>query len=338
MHPHLRSMRDRGLVRLYDDRAEWLAARPGATRANIGASEAACCLGTGFRTPFEFWHARMVELAPDVDDRETAPDDGEDAVPTDPLARGTRWEPVVVAEYAAVTGRTTASVGAAFGRPGSIATVEHPVYPWATASPDAFAMDGDIGGVECKTSVTPAACWGPHGTVIPSAAEYDDAVLPPHYYTQALWQCEVLRLPWVDVAVLLGSYRMRVYRVLADPKTQGQLLAAVGAWRERHLVRGDPPPVDGTAAASTWLSRRYEAIKGLTVEADAGTAERLARFATAKARQKAAEAEAGLLRNELAAHMGQATTLHMPDDPRRGVRLSAGLSRRMTVYGFGQEG
>lgn len=327
---------------LYTDRAAWLAARPGQDRANIGASEAPCILGTGFRSPFEFWYQRTQteDAAPDEQDCVPAEDGEHVDRHDDPLVRGNAWEGMVRQVYSLATGRPCVESGAALGGPaGSLAIVRHATIPWLGVSPDAFTVDdGDVGGVECKTSVTRGALWAPTGLVLVRADDYQGTEFDPGYLTQVYWQCEAMDLPFVDLAVLLGNYRLRWYRILRDEPTQRQLVDAIGAWREKHLVRGEAPPVDGSSDATAWLSRRYAAIRKYTVEADdAVTCARLYRFAEVKAIAKAADAEAKLLRNQLAETMGEATTLHDIGDRTRGVNLSMGARRAMTVYGFSNQ-
>lgn len=321
---------------LYADREAWLAARPGQDRTNVGASEVANIRGVGFLSPFEFWAARQAG-EPDQDiDRDLTPDleDGEPP-PTSPLSRGNRWESVVLAEYAAVMGVEVQAAGAAFGQPGALVTVRAGAPSWATASPDAlaFPVGAPIRGVECKTSVVPGRLWGPHGTVIRRADDYDPAICPPGYYLQCQWQCLCLDLECVDLAVLLGSYRLRVYTIVRDDGYLRELLNDVAGWRERHLVRGEAPPIDGSEGARAWLAQRFAATEGERRAATEAEARLIREFAEVRAERKLAEVEEDALRNRIALAMGPATCLYLPGEP-RGVTLSAGRSRRMSVYGF----
>lgn len=316
----------------YTDRATWLAARPGADRTSIGASEVANILGIGFRTPFDFWQLRT-RGEPDEDIDGDLSDETEEMSPTDPRSRGNRWEPVVIDEYVAVTGRAGTAAGAFLGHPGALVTVRHPTIPWMTASPDGFTIDeGDVGGLECKTSVVSPRCWGPHGTVIPDADAFDEAIVPGSYYTQTQWQAACLDVPYVDLAVLLGSYRLRVYRILRDDSCIRQLVVQVGAWRERHLVRGEAPPIDGSDGARGWLSRRYAAVKTQERRATEDEAEKIRAYVVAKAQQKAAEATADQLRNEIALAMGSAYKLFLGAG--QSVTLTTGAQRRLLLNGF----
>lgn len=321
---------------LYADRDAWLAARPGHDRTSIGASEVANILGIGFRTSFEFWQLRT-EGAPDEDIDRDLSDESEDLSPTDPRSRGNRWEPVVIDEYNAVcTPRRMTAAGAHLGAPGTLVTVRHPTIPWMTASPDAFVVDeGELGGGECKTSLVSPRLWGPHNLVIQSLAAYEampEEAIPGAYYTQCQWQAGCLDVPFVDLAVLLGSYRLRRYRIVRDDACIRQLVDHIGTWRDRHLVRGEPPPIDGSVGARGWLSRRYAAIKSRERRATPEEAEKVRAYALAKAQEKASAAAAAQLRNEIALAMGSAYRLYLGDG--QGVTLSAGVERRLILTGF----
>lgn len=323
-------------ARLYADRAEWLAARPGQDRTNIGASEVANIRGVGFLTPFEFWAARQAG-EPDTDmDIDLTPDDGDgEPPPTSPLSRGNRWEPVVLDEYAAITGIEVQAAGAAFGQPGALVTVTDAEIPWLTASPDAFGypVRAPHKGIECKTSVVSGRLWGPNGTAIRRADDFDPTICPPGYYLQCQQQTRVLDLETVDLAVLLGSYRLRVFTIVRDEAYHRELIDDVGEWRERHLVRGEAPPIDGSDGAKAWLRARFAAVKGSERAATDEEANLIRLFAEVKTERKACEIEEDALRNRIANAMGSHVTLYIKGEP-RGVSLSAGKVRRMSLYGF----
>lgn len=321
-------------ARIYRDRASWLAARPGEDRTRIGASEVACVLGCGFRTPFEFWRLRTEE---GVDEDEPAVADAEDAEHAydHPLERGNRWEPVAIREYAAAyPGLTVLPAGDAFGEPGALVTVQHAAIDWATASPDALVYDGaEWGGGEAKTSASSPWLWGPTGTVVQGFTGWDDSLFRLGYLYQAMWQCEVLGLPWVDLFVLFG-FRLRCYRIERNEEHQRRVVDAVGEWRERHLVRGEAPPVDGSADARGWLSRRYAADKARTIEVapDTDLGRLVDNFLDAKSRAKRGESDAEILGNKLRAEMTTAYRVVVTGSPTRGVTLTAGASRRLLTW------
>lgn len=322
-------------ARFYDDRAAWLAARPGQDRTAIGASEVANILGHGFLTPFEFWACRQAgEPDQDIDgDLSGDPDPDEGLSPTDPRSRGNRWERVVIDEYNATQPGTMDAAGRCLGRTDALVTIRHASIPWITASPDAFVgLGSEMWGGECKTSVVPAAAWGPSQTIA-SAEDYSDSLLPPCYYTQCQWQAAAMDLPGVVLAVLLGSYRLRAYRIVRDDACIRQLIDVAGEWRERHLVRGEAPPIDGSDGARGWLSKRFAAIRGLERAATDAEADMLRTYAAERATEKAAAERKDELRNRIALAMGEHTKLYIPG-AKAGASLSAGATRRLSLYGF----
>src|SRR5690606_11073041 len=65
-------------------------------------------------------------------------------------------------------------------------------------------------------------------------------------------------MSWADLVTRApekGIHR-RTVRVHRDPEAQAALLARVAAWRERHLVRGEEPPLDGSEACRDVLRDR----------------------------------------------------------------------------------
>jgi len=248
VHPALKDL----TIESFRTRADWLASR--AAPDVIGASEAAMALGVSpYGTAWSLWESKRPERQP-----KRGPQ----------LARGHRWEPAVVAEYADESGYTTLTPAEACGRPlGSIIVLAHPEAPWLRESPDAFAVDphtGELGHVEAKTAMR-AHEWAPEqGVVIERWEDSHTELVPAHYAIQGYVQLAVTRLPWVDLCALVphrGWLGVRWVRLMSDVDTQGAIVETLSAWRERHLVAGDPPPVDGSAACNRYLARRFPAGK-----------------------------------------------------------------------------
>lgn len=269
----------------YATREEWLAGRD-RTPYRIGGSDVAAILGISpWASPWDVW-ARKTGAAT------VEPDAAKEAL----FERGRRWEPTVLREYAVATGRELIDVGEAL--------IVHPSEPWVVGSPDALARDGEgLGGVEAKTAIRVHG-WAPEDTEIIEYGEGSEAALPPHYATQAYWYLEASGLPWWDCVVLLPRYEVRVVRLHRDPKVQAELLAAVGAWRERHLIGGEPPPVDASGACRAWLSgafpgdptkRAVQAAPDVAaLMADAMEADAAAKAATARKKATAAALQAAM--------------------------------------------
>lgn len=229
-------------VERFKTREDWLRAR----RAPdvIGASEAAMALGVSpYGTPWALYESKRT---PKTEPR------------TEVLQRGHRWESAVLAEYADESG-----VRLCQPFEGSdMVTLSRPDLPWLRQTPDGFGFDqiGELGQVEAKTALK-AHVWSPEPGVV--IDRWDDAhadLVPPHYAIQGYVQMIVTGLAWVDLCALVpkgGWLGVRWVRLQRDPETQGQIEAALTEWRQRHLVEGVPPELDGSEPCNRYLARRF---------------------------------------------------------------------------------
>lgn len=261
-------MKDR--TELYPDRETWLAARSG----RIGSS----LVGDILARPWDALATLSGLNEPTAADRRR-------------FERGHRFEAAVLEQYGEETGEIMLPAGEAFGAPGALVIVRHPTEAWASTSPDGLTPDLSVIG-EAKTWGT-AVGLAREDIVIPTADAYDPAVCPQYIAAQAYWHLEVTRVEAVAVAFLVGGYRLRVVRFLADPAAQAAMLDQVGEWRERHVIRGEPLPTDGSeacrAVAGTWLPARPGSIDP-TPDLAALVADRLALTAERQAVEARAEA------------------------------------------------
>lgn len=272
------------VVERFAGRAEWLSAR----RAPdvIGASEAAIALGVSpYGTPWSLWESKRAPR---------------DKLRADVLQRGHRWESAVLAEYADESG---AAMVQPFGD--GIVTLSRRDRQWLRQSPDGFALDreGVLGQVEAKTAMH-AHVWSPEPGVV--IDRWDDAhagLVPPHYAIQGYVQLAVTGLAWVDLCALVprgGWLGVRWVRLQRDDETQAQIVEALATWRERHLVQGVAPELDGSAPCNRYLAERFPAGKQKP-ERVASEAELalMRRLACMREQAKAAGAECDLVRNAL---------------------------------------
>lgn len=289
----------------HPDRASWLAAR------RIGASDVAAILGVAgrsedepHRSPWDVW-ARLVGL------EEGQPE-------TSAMRRGRAWESVVTGAYQGERpGIRVRSV--------SHALWTHPSRSWATASPDAIAElveprhDFDDGptvwAVEAKTDASPArAAWG-DSREIERWGPGCDRIVRPDYALQAYYQAWVIGLPWVDLAVLLPFYDLRVFRIHADPEVEAALDDQIGEWHRRHVVGDVPPRVDGSDACLGWLRDRFPGGEGPRIATE-DEAAMVRRYAALKAAVKAAEEECSDLRARLLEAAGNADRIDLAEGPK----------------------
>ena len=278
------------VVLAFQRRADWLSSRVSDT---ISATEAAMALGRSpYGTAWDLWERKRGGGAP---------------VSTDVTTRGHRWESAVLAEYGDESGGHVLTPAEACGAArDSIVVLCHPQYPWLRQSPDAFAMTSrGFGQVEAKTAMR-AGEWAPEPGVV--IDQWDDAyaeLVPPHYAIQGYVQLAVTGLPWVDLCALVPTptwLKLRWVRLQRDEGTQAALIGELDQWRQRHLVEGEPPPIDESDACNRHFSaafppRQHKPVRIATDE----EAARMTELAEIRARQKADEKRAGQLRNELIA-------------------------------------
>ena len=292
----------------YATRDAWLAARAAmGSTLRIGASEVASILGVdgAYKSAWDVWAEKTGAL----------PREAHTAAELRQLTRGQRWEAMVLSEYGELTGRETHAVGDAVGAPGGLVIVRHAVEEWATCSPDGLALDALSGWglVEGKTDQLGAG-WASADTTLERADDYTEGLAPAPYVVQAYWQLETTGAPFVDLVCLLPRYDLRVIRILPDAGHQAHMLDTVGEWHRRHLLGGEPPPVDGSDACGRYLTARYPGlgkdVRGATVEEGVVLRE----LARVKAERKLCEEQEAELGNALHALLGDTY----------GVRLDSG--------------
>lgn len=155
--------------------------------------------------------------------------------------------------------------------------------PWISCTPDAGIV-GANAGVEAKLGgFRTFWMWGAGNT---DEAESD--AVPLHYLCQAQWQLLVTGWDYIDLSALLGS-EFRTYRIRPSAEVQERLVERGRHFWERHVLTGEPPPVDGSEDARTMLRHLYPRSGGEVVQASAEL-EALARDLLA-ARQEFARAE-----------------------------------------------
>lgn len=321
MTPRLRGRPELADLRVdaFDSRAAWLASR--AAPDVIGASEAAIALGVSpFGTPWSLYESKRQPRA-----------EGRASL----LQRGHRWEPAVLAEYAEASEHEVLEPAAAVQvpPPDSIVTLSNRRLPWLRESPDGFAVDrfGTLGQVEAKTALR-ANAWAPEpGLVIDRWDDRYAELVPPYYAVQGYVQLIVTDLPWVDLCALVpraGWLAIRYVRLERDVDTQNAIEGALTEWRERHLLRGEPPDVDSSEACNRYLARTFPSATGKARPqrgARPDEIERMRELYELRSEIKALEDRADLLRNELLRSAeGHRLTLGFKSGPYGQVEISKG--------------
>jgi putative phage-type endonuclease len=157
-------------------------------RWRLGGSEIAAVLGLSpYESPLSLWLRKMGLAGPQAKRAE--------------MEWGNRLEPVVADKFFEGDGRWPWGIG-------TPATYTHPDRPWQAASPDRFisysatvAEQADA-ILEVKTSP-----YG-EGFGIPGTDE-----IPVYYRCQVLWYLSTLGLSTAHIAVLIGGYDYREYKI-----------------------------------------------------------------------------------------------------------------------------
>lgn len=243
--------------------------------SGLGASEVGGALGLSrYTSPWQVWGRKLGMISPFADTWDTQ--------------RGNILEPAILAWYARTTGVTLEAPG----------TLRHPKHACILCTPDSIASkDGRRWLVECKApSVRTARYWGVPGT---------DAI-DAEYIPQAVQQMAVCDLDWCDFAVSIGGEEPEIYRVHRDESVEVLLLGRACSWWDRHIIGRQPPKVDGSDEARTYLSGLHDSPSRLWLQAD-DQAEALARgLKDARRRQAAATGDRERLENRFRAIIADA--------------------------------
>lgn len=280
----------------FQSREDWLAARREGFA--VGSSDVGKILGVAPASHGGPWSVWASHHAPELLDERT----------TARMAEGHLWERAVLQVYSQRRG---------------VSVVAHDYTialdrerPWMRASLDA-SVPGAGGLVEVKTWAGDRLVWGEDGTTIEAwSDDYAGREMPLYVAAQVYWQMAVTGAGWCDVAVALprrdGMPEVRIIRVLRDEDLQADIVGQVKAWRERHLVNGEPPPRDASPASL----RQLAAIDVSDTIRQATSAEEdlLARYAVLHAEH----ADVGSRLSDLKAQLGAAC------DDCRGIEGGAG--------------
>lgn len=261
-------------VAIFPNRTAWLAARstPAPDGAPmIGASDIPAIFGLGFIAPARFAAQKRGLIARDP----------EPSTPSDPRAVGNRLEATALAEYVEHH-PTTLNLHTGITR------WTHPDVPWLAVSPDALALNGAVldeaavlGLVQCKIPRSPSALAEyapdvPQGYGISATlADPRGPAVPRDYALQCLVELGTVRAcgepaAWIDLWCWPSPHAHRRVRLTWDDGADAAfaaLIEAVGAWRQRHIIDGEPVPVgvpdDATVAVRLWSREGQHVAPGL---------------------------------------------------------------------------
>lgn len=130
------------------------------------------------------------------------------------------------------------------------------VQPLLGASLDAQWVGGDHRPVDAKNvRYKDPKYWGNPET----------GDVPTYYAAQLAVQMHVTDTECADLAVLFSGNRAERFTVERDKELEEIILEQVGEWWERHIVKDEPPPVDGSERTRKWLTSRFQKSTGLMI-------------------------------------------------------------------------
>lgn len=247
-----------------------------ARRDHLGASDIAVLAGVDpWKSPFELYLEKIGELDPRA--RETEKSAAR-------MERGHRLEDVALDWDAEIRGLSIERVRR---------DIVHPHFPFIVVHPDARVKPWTKTRrlLEAKTS----------------ARKWDE--VPQRVEAQVQAQMAASGAEFVDVVVLGFDGPPTPIEVGRNPELIAALEDLAAAFWDR-VQRRDPPPIDGSRAASRWIDSLFSA--GPEVQADADQARVLARILAIADETKALEAEDAELRNILKFSLAGAARMFAP--------------------------
>jgi putative phage-type endonuclease len=252
------------------ERTEWLGWR----RGGIGGSDVAALMGLSpWSSPWKVWADKcgLLPLDDELDD-------------DDPREAG-RWLEDAIARWFAFRYDLTVV--------GEQTRCTHPEHPHHRCTVDGFVFPGHPGPVFLDEA---------HEVLEVKHEAYgkpwDD--IPAHYQCQGQWQMYVTGTERVHFAVLHGR-RLRRYVLERDDDDIALMVAAVDTFWHDHVLTGEPPPVDGSAATADAIAAVYPGDDTEPVELDPHLLED---WAKTKAMVRMDERELATIEQELKVALG----------------------------------
>jgi predicted phage-related endonuclease len=229
---------------------------------------------------------------------------------------GTYLEDGMARRYAEITGLKKgellrgASIAAAFPKKrvavfgkgqGAQVLIRHKEYPFLLATCDGL-LPAHARGLELKTAgIFGADEWGEQGT---------DQV-PVHYLTQCAHYMAVADFGIWDLGALIGigkriSGNLALYQLHRNRALENELIATAVRFWKNHVLKRQPPQIDGSAGWQAYLSKKYAKSTGVVLKASSRISELATQYRAAQEKRQQAEADELLVRNRLAAIVASA--------------------------------
>ena len=228
---------DQDRIRRYAHTRAWLSDSHPPYRYHIDNSDLSSVLGLCWESPWSTWQQiRSQQLTPPRIQR---------------MNQALKWTPILRRLFEAHTARTCDL---------EWRRIQHEELDWAQTSLFSVSFDpveGKYGGVLYQISSKPEL-FAEDGTVITT---WSEKLLPANVAMEGYWTLLCTGLPFVDIAVAFPSNRdlvsIRSIRLYKDEDIQKGIEHAARSWRERHLIQGVPPQLDGSRECSNHLMEQY---------------------------------------------------------------------------------
>lgn len=259
-------------------------------KKGIGGSDVAAILGfSPYKSPYQLWLDKTGRSERSESQSESA-------------HFGHLLEDVVAKEYSRRAGVKVQRV---------TQQLSLPDHPWAIGNIDRAIINPEISGnvrfkdgklttdqlLECKTaSEYLAKLFGEEGS---------DQV-PDYYLTQCLWYLLLSGCQFIDLAVLIGGNKFRMYRIERDEDLIDSIFRQVKAFWFNHVVADVPP--DPTCFDDV-LHRWSKQVVGKQVEADLKHIKLAEELITVQNRQKADKAREDEIKLQIVTTMQDAEML-----------------------------
>ena len=144
---------------------------------------------------------------------------------SEPAYWGNRLEDIVAEEYSIRTKTTLSQENR---------LLNHKEYPFLAANVDRWVNDEYL--LECKTAgFMMNKNWG----------EEESEDIPPSYYAQVAWYSAIANVKKVDIAVLIGGQKFKIYTYNKDTQFEDNLIKkGVNFWKNHVEKRIPPAPVN----------------------------------------------------------------------------------------------
>lgn len=245
---------------------EWLEER----NKGVGGSDASIVLGLNkYKSAFQLWHEKTGKTQLEQLDNEA-------------IHWGNILEDVVAKEFERVTGKKVRKDNHMYS---------HSEYPFMRANLDRVVV-GERAILECKTANSRL-----------SEAWKDDEI-PSAYFLQVQHYLAVMEYEKAYIAVLIGGQKFVWKEIKRDEELIQMIISAESKFWNDHVLKDIAPEIDGSDAASKYLSERFADTDDTTKELSIDYEKDIAYRDDLKRNIKELQKEERLIENKLKVALG----------------------------------